>query len=165
MALAESLDDGLRRASCQAALAEVVRKQGRYNEALDLLNRAARGFAAFGEESGVAKVLHLVGTVRAQRGNYDKAVESYKKSLQIRERIGDKSGMASLLSNLGVIEEYRGDYEASRTFHQRALALRESGHRDAAAIRAELVDLAQIVLDRVGQRGLGHAHSLGSGPC
>jgi class 3 adenylate cyclase/tetratricopeptide (TPR) repeat protein len=144
-ALAESLDDGLRRASCQTAIAEVVRKQGRYNEALELLNRAARGFAAFGEESGVAKVHHLVGTVTAQRGDYDKAVESYKKSLQIRERIGDKSGMASLLSNLGVIAEYRGDYEGSQTFHQRALALRESVG-DLLAISVSMQNLGMIAV-------------------
>jgi adenylate cyclase len=145
LALAESLDDGLRRASCQTAIAEVVRKQGRYQEAFDLLNRAARGFAAFGEESGVARVLHLTATVRAQRGDYDKAVESYKKSLQIRERIGDKSGMASLLSNLGVIEEYRGDYEASQTLHQRALALRESVG-DLLAISVSMSNLGMIAV-------------------
>ena len=126
MGIAEDLDDGLRRASCQIALAEVVRKQGRYDEALELLNQAARGFAAFGEESGVARVSHLIGTVWAQRGGYDKALEHYNKSLRIRERIGDKAGMASLYSNLGMIEEYRGDYESSRAFHERALALRES---------------------------------------
>jgi class 3 adenylate cyclase/tetratricopeptide (TPR) repeat protein len=126
LAIADDLDDGLRRATCQTALAEVVRKQGHYQEALDLLNRAARGFAAFGEEMGVARVMHLMGTVWAQRGNYDKALESYNKSLRIRERIGDKAGMASLLSNLGIVAEHRGDYAAAEDFHARALALRES---------------------------------------
>jgi class 3 adenylate cyclase/tetratricopeptide (TPR) repeat protein len=147
LALAENLDDGLRRASCQTALAEVVRKQGRYGEALELLNRAARGFAAFGDESGVAKVLHLSGTVAAQRGDYDKAQASYKKSLQIRERIGDKAGMASLLSNLGIITEYRGDYEGAREFHQRALELRES-IGDLWAISVSMSNLGQIAVYR-----------------
>ena len=145
LALAESLDDGLRRASCQTAVAEVVRKQGRYSEALELLNRAARGFAAFGEDAGVARVLHLTGTVVAQRGDYDKAAASYRKSLQIRERIGDKAGMASLLSNLGVIAEYRGDYEGSRQFHQRALTLRESVG-DLWAISVSMANLGMIAV-------------------
>jgi class 3 adenylate cyclase/tetratricopeptide (TPR) repeat protein len=126
LAIAEDLDDGVRRAACQTALAEVVRKQGRYKDALDLLNRAARGFASFGEETGVARVMHLVGTVWAQRGNYDKALDSYNKSLRIRERIGDKAGMASLLSNLGIVAEHRGDYAGAEDHHRRALALRES---------------------------------------
>jgi class 3 adenylate cyclase/tetratricopeptide (TPR) repeat protein len=147
LALAEGLDDGLRRASCQSAIAEVARKRGRYAEALDLLNKAARGFAAFGEESGVARVLHLVGTVLAQRGDYDKAEQSYRKSLQIRERTGDKAGMASLLSNLAIITEYRGDYEGAQQFHERALALRESVG-DLWAISVSMSNLGQIAVFR-----------------
>ena len=143
--LAESLDDGLRRAACQTALAEVVRKQGRFPEAFELLNRAARGFAAFGDDGGVARVLHLTGTVAAQRGDYDKALTSYRKSLQIRERIGDKASMASLLSNLGVIAEYRGDYDGSRDFHERALALRESVG-DRWAIGISMTNLGMIAV-------------------
>lgn len=145
LAIAESLDDGLRRASCQTALAEVVRKEGRYPEAFDLLNRAARGFAAFGDDGGVARVLHLTGTVAAQRGDYDKALASYRKSLQIRERIGDKASMASLLSNLGIVAEYRGDYDGSRDFHQRALALRESVG-DLWAIGVSMTNLGMIAV-------------------
>jgi tetratricopeptide (TPR) repeat protein len=143
--LAESLDDGLRRASCQTALAEVVRKQGRFPEAFELLKAAQRGFAAFGDDAGVARVLHLTGTVAGQRGDYDKALASYRKSLQIRERIGDKASMASLLSNLGVIAEYRGDYDGSRDFHRRALALRESVG-DRWAIGISMTNLGAIAV-------------------
>ena len=45
LALAESLGDDHARASCETALAEVARKQGRYDEAFERLDRAARGFA------------------------------------------------------------------------------------------------------------------------
>ncbi len=130
LALAESLGDDHSRASCETALAEVARKQGRYDEAFERLDRAARGFQSLGEEIGVGRVLHLVGTVAAQRGDYVKAVENYEASLWIREKVGDKASMASLLSNLGIVAEYRGDYEGSRGFHERALALRtEIGDR------------------------------------
>ena len=75
-------------------------------------------------------MLHLAGTVAAQRGNYAKAVENYDASLAIRERAGDRASMASLLSNLGIVAEYRGDYERARALHERALALRmEIGDR------------------------------------
>jgi class 3 adenylate cyclase/tetratricopeptide (TPR) repeat protein len=124
LALAVSLDDVKWRASCETALAEVARKQGRFDEALERLERGARGFETAGDESGVGLVKHLAGTVAAQRGDYPKAVENYEASLVIRERIGDKVGMGSLLSNLGIIAEYRGDYEASRRLHERALQLR-----------------------------------------
>ena len=130
LALADDIGDGHLRASCQTAIAEVARKQGRFEEALELLDRAARGFEGAGDPGGVGKVQHLVGTVAAQRGDYDKAVENYEASLRIRERLGDKASMGSLLSNLGIVAEYRGEYEHSRGFHERALALRtEIGDR------------------------------------
>jgi tetratricopeptide (TPR) repeat protein len=124
LALAVSLDDVKWRASGETALAEVARKQGRFDEALERLDRAARGFETVGDESGVGLVKHLAGTVAAQRGDYPKAVENYEASLVIRERIGDKVSMGSLLSNLGIIAEYRGNYETSRRLHERALQLR-----------------------------------------
>ena len=130
MVLAESLGDDHSRASCETALAEVARKQGRYDEAFERLDRAGAAFRDLGDESGAGRVLHLAGTVAAQRGDYAKAVESYEASLAIRERVGDKANMGNLLTNLGLVDEYRGDYERALGFHERALALRtEIGDR------------------------------------
>lgn len=130
LTLADSLSDDLARSSCETALAEVARKQGRYDEAVARLDRAARGFADAGDEKGVGRVLHLAGTVATQRGDYAKAVENYEASLCIRERLGDNASIGSLLSNLGIVAEYRGDYQESNRYHERALALRtEIGDR------------------------------------
>ena len=135
LALAEALADDHSRAACETALAEVARKQGRFDEAFALLERAAERFGSLREEPGVARVFHLVGTIAAQRGDYDKAVESYGTSLAIRERMGDKASMGGLLSNLGVVAEYRGDYATGRAFYERALALRtEIGDRWAIGV-------------------------------
>ncbi|HSC98427.1 MAG TPA: tetratricopeptide repeat protein, partial [Casimicrobiaceae bacterium] len=112
--------------ACETALAEVARKQGRYDEAYERLDRARASFQGVEDEAGVGRVLHLVGTVAAQRGDYQKAVENYEASLAIRERRGDAASMAGLLSNLGIVAEYRGDYKAARAFHEKALALRKS---------------------------------------
>ena len=125
-ALAHGRELGDARASawCETALAEVARKQGRYDEALSLLEQAVGTFESVGDDGGVGQVQHLMGTLAAQQGDYPKAVESYEASLAIRERLDDKAGMAGLLSNLGVVAEYRGDYSASREYHEQALALR-----------------------------------------
>jgi class 3 adenylate cyclase/tetratricopeptide (TPR) repeat protein len=130
MALAESLGDDRSKASCETALAEVARKQGRFDDAVARLERAVTGFRSIGDESGLANALKLAGTVAVQRGDYQKAAENYGASLAIRERANDKASMANLLSNLGVLAEYRGEYERSRSLHERALALRtEIGDR------------------------------------
>lgn len=135
LAMANAHGDARLRASCETALAEVARKQGRYDEAVARLERARADFDTAGDEAGVGMVLHLAGTLAAQRGDYAKAQESYEASIAIRERLGDKAALGSLLSNLGVIAEYRGDYAQSRAFHERALAFRaEIGDRWALGV-------------------------------
>jgi len=152
MTLAEALADDHAKASCETALAEVARKQGRFDEALARLERAASEFRSLGEDTGVGSVLKLVGTVAAQRGDYDKAVENYEASLAIREREGDKASMGSLLSNLGIIAEYRGDYEGSRALHERALALRtELGDRWAIGNSTNCIGMVATLQKRYGE--------------
>jgi class 3 adenylate cyclase/tetratricopeptide (TPR) repeat protein len=120
---------------CEAALAEVSRKQGRYDEAAGLLDSAATWFDEAGDLAGKGRVLHLAGTVAAQRGELDQARTRYGESLAIREALADRAGAASLLSNLGVVAEYSGDLDESRSFHERALAARtEIGDRWAIAV-------------------------------
>ncbi|MEP7208584.1 MAG: tetratricopeptide repeat protein [Casimicrobiaceae bacterium] len=130
LAIADKLGDPVMRASCQAVLADVARKQGRFDEATALLDTAAAGFTTGGDLAGVGRIHHLLGTVAAQRGDYEAAVRNYETSLGIRQQLGDKLSMASILSNLGIIAEYRGEFEPSRGFHDRAMALRmELGDR------------------------------------
>jgi tetratricopeptide (TPR) repeat protein len=135
LALARGLDDARSAATCETALAEVARKQGRFDEAVTLLQRAAAGFDSEGDEAGAGRVQHLLGTVAAQRGDYATAVERYERSLAIREKLDDKASMGALLSNLGVIAEYRGDYPRAHELHERALDLRTTiGDRRAIAV-------------------------------
>ncbi len=156
LALAGRLGDVVAAAGCETALAEVARKQGRYDEALDRLGRAERALRTAGDEQGVAKALHVAGTVAAQRGDYDRAIECYQTSLEIRSRADDRSSMAALLSNLGVVAEYKGDYPASRAHHERALELRrEVGDRWAIAV--SMINLGMIAtlqkrFDEAGER-------------
>jgi predicted ATPase/class 3 adenylate cyclase len=141
--LAEAIGDERARAWCEAAIAEVARKQNRYDEAAERLARAAAGFEALGDEPGLGRVLHLEGTLAAQRGKLDDARSRYEQSLAVRERLGDVKMMASVLSNLGIVAEYEGDFPLSRVFHEQALALRtELG--DLWAIANSMTNLGMI---------------------
>ena len=145
LATAEMLGDARASAWCETALAEVARKQGRYDDALSLLEQAVGTFESVGDDGGVGQVQHLMGTLAAQQGDYPKAVESYEASLVIRERLDDKAGMAGLLSNLGIVAEYRGDYSASREYHERALALRAQLD-DRRAVAVSMTNLGTIAV-------------------
>ena len=105
LAIGTELDDAATRGWSRAALAEVARKQGRYDEAVEHLDAARSRFEEVGDEDGLGQVLHLAGTVAAQRGDYDTAQAQYEASLAIRERLGDKASMGGLFSNLGVIAD------------------------------------------------------------
>ncbi len=136
-ALEESDGRGDRLAAHRArkALAEVARKQGRYDEAAELLARAQAGFEELGDRAGVGEVLHLAGTLAAQQGAYESARERYEASLVIRRELGDKEGMGALFSNLGVIAEYAGDLDRAKELNGQALAVRlEIGNRWAIGV-------------------------------
>jgi class 3 adenylate cyclase/tetratricopeptide (TPR) repeat protein len=132
--LAEAIGDQRSRAWCEAALAEVARKQNRFDEAAGHLARAGAAFEALGDDRGLGQVLHLEGTLATQRGNLEDARARYERSLAVRRRLGDVKMMASVLSNLGIVAEYQGDYGRSRSLHEQALKLRtELGDRWAIA--------------------------------
>lgn len=135
LTLATDLGDVGAQGWSHAALAEVARKQGRFDDATARLDQAQSAFEAIGAEDGTGQVLHLAGTVAAQRGDYDTAQARYEESLAIRERLGDKPSMGGLYSNLGIIAEYRGDYAGARAVNEQALAIRtEVGDRWAIGV-------------------------------
>jgi predicted ATPase len=119
----------------ETALAEVARKQSRYEEGAELLANAATAFDRFGEQAGLGRVLHLEGQLEAMQGNYQKALERLEQSLEIRRRLGDRKMAASVLSNLGIVAQYQGDFKLSRDLAQQALDVRvELADRWAIAI-------------------------------
>ena len=125
--LALSIDIGDRQGEARAlsALAEVSRKQGRYEESSGRLTAAAAVFETLDDEGGAGQVLHLSGTVAAQQGDYAVARTRYHESLAIRERLDDKDQIARLLANLAILAEYEADFEEARRLNLKALAIRE----------------------------------------
>jgi predicted ATPase len=135
LSLATELGDQSAQGWSHAALAEISRKQGRFDDATAHLDEAQAAFEAVGADDGTGQVLHLAGTVAAQRGDYDTAQARYEESLVIRQRLDDKASLGGLYSNLGVIAEYRGDYAAARAVNEQALAIRtEIGDRWAIGV-------------------------------
>ncbi|MEO7243698.1 MAG: tetratricopeptide repeat protein [Rubrivivax sp.] len=134
---------------CETALAEVVRKQGQYDRALDHLARAETAFGETQQRAGLGRVLHLRGTLAGQRGDFEAAAANFRNSLAIREALNDGANMANLLSNLGVIAEYRGDYRESSAFHERAMALRtDLGDRRGIAVSMTNIGTVAVLEQR-----------------
>jgi tetratricopeptide (TPR) repeat protein len=133
--LATELGDAASTGWAEVGLAESTRKQGRFDDATDHLDRARERFAAVGLDEGLGQVLHLAGTVAAQRGDLETAHARYLESLAIRERLGDTASLGGLYSNLAIVAEYEGDIATARAHNERALGLRrEIGDRWAIGV-------------------------------
>ncbi len=140
---ADALTDRQLEARCETALAEVARKQGRYDEAIARLTRAADIFHDIDDAEGLGLALHVSGTVAAQQGDYDVARERYERSLTIRH---DRAALASLYSNLAIIAEYQSDYAGARAACEQALAIRtEIGDRWGIGISQNNLGLIAIL--------------------
>ena len=149
LSLASAAGDVASEAWCETSLAEVARKQGHFDEAQDRLDRAALLFAEVHDDAGIGQVLHLAGTVAAQRGDNAAARAKYLKSLAVREQLDDRAAMAAVLSNLGVVAEYEGDLAAANDFHIRSLVLRtEIGDRWAIAVSHTNIGMIAVLEGR-----------------
>jgi tetratricopeptide (TPR) repeat protein len=154
--LADALGDTVLRAWSETALAEVARRQGRFDEAVERLTRAEAMFTESGANDGAGQVLQQAGTVAAQRGDYDDARARYRESIAIREQLGDLKSLGSVYSNLAIVDEYGGDYGAARVHNERALALRtEAGDRWGIGVSENnlgMIALHEGILDEARTR-------------
>ncbi len=127
---AETLDDADAQGWARAALADLARKQGRFDDSALQLAEAAAVFQVSDDEAGLAQVWHLAGTVAAMRGELDLARRRYQESLAIRERLGDRAKIGALYSNLAIVAEYEGDLAEAQRLSELAYGIRvDAGDR------------------------------------
>jgi adenylate cyclase len=143
--LARALGDVDAEGWADAALAEIARKQGKFDDAAACLDAAARRFRSSDDRAGLGQVSHLAGTVAAQRGDLDAARREYEASLAIRQELGDAPKLGALYSNLAIVAEYGGDLALAREMGERALDLRTAAG-DRWGIGVSLGNLAAIAV-------------------
>ena len=150
LALAESLGDDHSRASCETALAEVARKQGRYDEAFERLDRAARGFAVARRRKrrrkGAASRRHRGGAARRLREG-GRELRGESRDPRANRRQGEH-GQPAVESrrHRRVSRRLR---RARARFHERALALRtEIGDRGRIGISMNNLGMIAVLQKR-----------------
>jgi predicted ATPase len=111
--------------SCELAMGQLLRKQGRYADAAASLARATVCFSQRDDRAGIAQVLHHQGTLAAQQGDLETAQELFEQSLTLRLELDDKINVANLTNNLGILARRRCDYAQARALYQSCLAIHE----------------------------------------
>jgi len=104
-------------------IGEVYRKQGKYEEALevytkslDIKTRIYGGDVTGDNHLDVAALYNNIGTVYESLGKYEEALEMHSKSLDIKTRIlgGDNHpDVAASIKNIGIVYHNKGDRAAA----------------------------------------------------
>ena len=156
LAAANELHLTIEAAHCEAALGELLRKQGRYDDSLAKLQAARKLFDRLNNYAGVAQTLHTAGTVAAQQGRYDEARKCYDESLALCRQSSERKREASLLSNLGIICMFEKDNAAARPLYEESLRIRRELN-DLWAVAISLNNLGLLLSntgDHAGARAI-----------
>lgn len=120
---------------CQ--LADVYRRQKRYQDALDEYDAARTLFAVLDDLGSVATAWHQIGLVHEDADDAGKAEDAYRQSLVIAVRLGNVAGQANTLGQLGnLYKDKLQQPEQAVVFYQQALDKTiELGNKAADGLR------------------------------
>lgn len=137
----EKIGSGINIDSDNASIANYIRLgltyqgQGRYNEAIRILNKCLEISSHTGYQAGEMASCCNLGLAYEGLNNYPLAIEMYQKAMDITERLGDKSGIISIHGNLANVFKKMGKFELAQSHYLQALDISEKiGDRYGEAI-------------------------------
>lgn len=150
-----------RTAAVQAHRGVMARGQGRYRDAIDLVEDSLALARADGDELGVAYALFRLGLVTREHGEYERAAAAYHECLAVYERLGDRTGASFAILGLGDIARDQGDHRQVVEHCERSLAVnRELGRSWGVGFTLNNLALAAMVRGDLDQAAAQAAEAL-----
>ena len=113
-----------------AALAELLRRDGPWADAIARHTAAVQSAQRTGDGLGQANALNDLGHVRRLAGDYPGAAQAQEQALGIYRDLGDRLGQANALNDLGHVRRLAGDYPGAAQAQEQALEIyRDLGSR------------------------------------
>jgi tetratricopeptide (TPR) repeat protein/transcriptional regulator with XRE-family HTH domain len=126
-----------------AALAELLRRDGPWADALTRHAAAVQAAQRAGDRLGQANALNDLGNLRRLTGDYPGAAQAQEQALAICRDLGDRRGQANALNYLGSVRVHTGDYPGAAEALEQALGIyRDLGDRRGQA--SALNDLGNL---------------------
>jgi CHAT domain-containing protein/Tfp pilus assembly protein PilF len=127
--------------------ATCLRRLGRHEEAITVLERAIEGFRSSDDVRREARARADLGTSLRQLGRIDEAVASFEAAVPAWRKAEDPAGEAAALTQLANLQKARGELSAAELRYQQAIHLWESldRRRDQAITLANLAGLYTVV--------------------
>jgi tetratricopeptide (TPR) repeat protein len=117
-----------------AGLANLLRTDGPWPQAIAAQTAAAAAAARLGDLPGRARALVDIGYLQGLTGDYPGAESSLQAALELYRETGDKAGQARALTGLGRARRVAGDaQEADRSLHAALALYRETGDKAGQA--------------------------------
>ena len=107
--------------------AAVLRSEERFDEALELNEKALAIFRALGDTHGTALTLNGLGLTQARAGDEAGALDSYETAVSLLTGLGDSHGAGRVLANLGALHRGQGHDAQARAAWSDALERFEPG--------------------------------------
>ncbi|QDG49457.1 tetratricopeptide repeat protein [Persicimonas caeni] len=126
---------------------QMLRDEGRLEEARESFEDATAQYALAADDSGLASSRMHRGHLEMEQGNLREALEFFEASLRSFEQIGDAFMMAVVLSQMSYAWLMQGDHAEAESCAARARDIsQEAGHKTTEA--AALNSLGEIARDR-----------------
>jgi predicted ATPase len=123
IALAEQVDNKVRKASSLNFLANLVSEQGDFESARTFYEESLRLWRSLGHTSGAAWVINNIASLFDYRRDFNRAGLLFKESLDLFRELGEKDGIATTLANFGANEMKQHRYEQAKSFLEESLEL------------------------------------------
>jgi tetratricopeptide (TPR) repeat protein/transcriptional regulator with XRE-family HTH domain len=120
---ARAMGDRAAEATALNHVCVVSLRQGRYREAVGLLQQALALYRENGDRGGQARVLGNLGIADYILGRFPDAIGHHGQALDLYRQIGDRIGEVRTLNNLGLVELRLGRYEQATGYLRQGLAL------------------------------------------
>jgi class 3 adenylate cyclase/tetratricopeptide (TPR) repeat protein len=134
------------RASLLAREADVRARQGRFDAAITLAQRAAEAAEEGGDERTLALALSLLDQALSEGGRADEAIH-LARALELYERLGALDLAAMTLGNLGSVAYWRWDWDEAGDCYARAAGAATAAGDLATAAIAD-VNLGELRVDQ-----------------
>ncbi len=96
---------------------------GKWQDAMEGLEKARKISEALGDQDNVALVLRNIGLIHYSRGNFALALTHYEQAWKIFQSLDKQTGVASVartLHDIGLIHYSRGNFAAAQTHFEQA---------------------------------------------
>lgn len=102
---------------------------GKYDSAIDVLNKSIFYSKAIGDTSNVGYCLMTLGNIQYDQTNYDEALAYYTECLATYKSIDNYAGMSSAMIWIGIIYQYaQSDYASAIEVYKEAIGYAELGN-------------------------------------